>query len=173
MAQAQVEKSGNAKEKGSHEPLGASTMLKVIFHIDEMAKADIPLANISNTLENPGRDNVRVELLAYSEGVRKTRDAARAIIEGIGGTGDCLQCPCKCAQGNRIFQRISARFHDSCPCRCCRAHQKAGRGLFLYQIPTDNSVILIIHAMFYIKKMHIITRSEKMKYTTTPLVLVK
>lgn len=45
-------------------------MLKVIFHIDEIAKADLTLRNIGNILANLGEDNLKVELLANSDGVK-------------------------------------------------------------------------------------------------------
>lgn len=45
-------------------------MLKVIFHIDEIAKAELTLKNIGNTIANLGEENLRVELVANSDAVK-------------------------------------------------------------------------------------------------------
>lgn len=44
-------------------------MYKVIFHVDEVAKANLALKNIRNMISDLGEGNVQIELLANSEGL--------------------------------------------------------------------------------------------------------
>lgn len=54
--------------------------IKVIFHIDEMSKWKLLLANVGNLMEIEGSDEFQVEILANSEAV-KYFDITKNIIE--------------------------------------------------------------------------------------------
>lgn len=43
---------------------------KVIFHIDEICKSKLVLGNINNLIKDLGEENLQIELLANSEGVK-------------------------------------------------------------------------------------------------------
>lgn len=44
-------------------------MYKVIFHVDEIEKANLALNNIKNIITDLGEKNIQIELLANSEGI--------------------------------------------------------------------------------------------------------
>ena len=44
-------------------------MYKIIFHVDEIGKANLAIKNIKNTMADLGDKNVQIELLANSEGI--------------------------------------------------------------------------------------------------------
>lgn len=51
-------------------------MYKIIFHVDEIGKANLTLKNIKNIIADLGEENVRIELLANSEGIHMLMNPA-------------------------------------------------------------------------------------------------
>ena len=49
---------------------------KVVFHLDEEAKADLALHNISNLMTDLGKENSKIEMVANS-------DAVKVLVKGI------------------------------------------------------------------------------------------
>jgi len=49
---------------------GTDIMYKVIFHVDEITKASLALNNIRNLIADIGEQDLKVELLTNSEGIK-------------------------------------------------------------------------------------------------------
>lgn len=57
-------------------------MYKIIFHVDEINKAKLALKNIKNLMADLGDENVHIELLANSEGIKMLEKPA-ALYEAL------------------------------------------------------------------------------------------
>ncbi|MBU3187978.1 DsrE family protein [Clostridium bowmanii] len=55
----------------------------VIFHIDEIEKVNLVLGNINNLIIDLGEENLQVELLANSEGVKLMIEDSNEFLEKI------------------------------------------------------------------------------------------